>query len=187
MFGLNIICEKKEKKMLEKEYKFLVNEIPHSDNVVFMKQYYFDTKKFLGVAIKWLKLDLKQAKGIDSIRLRQCVFENETTYFLTAKSKGDLYRREYEMQIPARFATNLLKFATKFIEKSRSILTIDNLKFEFDFYYKRKDKLKVCEVEVKKDDEYKKILKILTQDLGLKVKDITFDSQYKNFNLAKEL
>lgn len=173
--------------MLEKEYKFLVNEIPHSDNVVFIKQYYFDTKKFLGVAIKWLKLDLKQAKGIDSIRLRQCVFENETMYFLTAKSKGDLCRSEYETQIPARFATNLLKFATKFIEKSRSILTIDNLKFEFDFYYKRKDKLKVCEVEVNKGDEYKKILKILTQDLGLKVKDITFDSQYKNFNLAKEL
>ena len=173
--------------MLEKEYKFLVNEIPHSDNVVFIKQYYFDTKKFLGVAIKWLKLDLKQAKGIDSIRLRQCVLENETTYFLTAKSKGNFCRQEYETQIPAHFATNLLKFANKFIEKSRNILTIDNLKFEFDFYYKRKDKLKVCEVEVNNGDEYQKILKILTQDLGLKVKDITFDNQFKNFNLAKEL
>lgn len=173
--------------MFEKEYKFLVNQIPYSENVVFIKQYYFDTEKLLEVAIKWLKLDTNQTKEIDSIRVRQCIFENETKYFLTAKSKGDFCRQEYETQIPAHLATNLLKFANKFIEKSRNILTIDNLKFEFDFYYKRKDKLKVCEVEVKNGDEYQKILKILTQDLGLKVKDITFDNQFKNFNLAKEL
>ena len=81
----------------------------------------------------------------------------------------------------------LIKHSNKSISKVRSSVTVDDLKFEFDFYFERADRLKICEIEVKNDKNYAKILKIFENYFKIQAKDVTCIKEYKNFNLAKEI
>lgn len=174
--------------MIEREYKFLVNKLPDKicDEKIYIVQYYFDIKKIIAILPNYLKLNKNQLKDIHSVRLRVSKSLETTNYILNAKTNGLFVRQEYECEISKQIAKYLLQNFSHFekIVKERNIYLIDNLKFEFDVY--KNKNLIVCEVEVEDEQKYKNILDILTNKLNLKVKDVTFDEKYKNYNLIKE-
>lgn len=174
--------------MIEREYKFLVNKLPDKicDEKIYIVQYYFDIKKIIAILPNYLKLNKNQLKDIHSVRLRVSKSLETTNYILNAKTNGLFVRQEYECEISKQIAKYLLQNFSHFekIVKERNIYLIDNLKFEFDVYQNKN--LIVCEVEVEDEQKYKNILDILTNKLNLKVKDVTFDEKYKNYNLIKE-
>ena len=174
--------------MIEREYKFLVNKLPDKicDEKIYIAQYYFDIKKIIAILPNYLKLNKNQLKDIHSVRLRVSKSLETTNYILNAKTNGLFVRQEYECEISKQIAKYLLQNFNHFgkIVKERNIYLIDNLKFEFDVY--KNKNLIVCEVEVQNEEKYKSILEILTKNLNLQVKDVTFDEKYKNYNLIKE-
>lgn len=171
--------------MEEIEYKFLVDKIPITKDKIYITQHYIQDKKMFDFACLLLKLDDRQAKTIDTVRVRQSVtFDNEI-FTLTLKTAGNYKRDEYEIQIPKDIAYKFIKHSSKVIKKIRQKIAIDDLVFEFDFYYERADKLKICEIEVKNTQKYNKILYIFENFFKIKAIDVTNNKNYKNFNLAR--
>ncbi len=173
--------------MNEIEYKFLVDSIPVTQDKTFISQFYIQDTNALSFAFKILRLSKKKSKDIDTVRVRESLSSQSKKYYLTAKTKGDFIRQEYEKEIPENIALVLIKHSNKSISKVRSSVTVDDLKFEFDFYFERADRLKICEIEVKNDKNYAKILKIFENYFKIQAKDVTCIKEYKNFNLAKEI
>lgn len=173
--------------MNEIEYKFLVDSIPVTQDKTFISQFYIQDTNALSFAFKTLRLSKKQSNAIDTVRIRESLSSQSKKYYLTAKTKGDFIRQEYEKEIPENIALALIKYTNKTIKKVRSSVTVDDLKFEFDFYFERADRLKICEIEVKNDKKYAKILKIFENYFKIQARDVTCIKEYKNFNLAKEI
>lgn len=174
--------------MSEKEYKFLVDKLPNEscDDIKHIIQYYFDITSAIKILTQCLKLNSKQIKDIHSVRLRMEKTHEKEIYILNAKSNGLFLRQEYECKISKELSQNIiknLKIIGK-IEKERYVFFNSGYKFEFDIY-KNKNFI-TCEVEVKNNENYINIIKILTKKFNLNVKDVTMDEKYKNYNLTGE-
>ena len=185
----NIMQEilKGTKCMKEMEYKFLVSSIPftYSTNMYSITQYYLDKKIVMTQICSLLLIDNETAKSIHNVRVRKCIENDIENYYLTAKTKGDFVRDEYERRITKEEALTLIQNANKMIKKIRYTIIEKKIKFEFDYYYLRKDKLKICEVEVSDKTDYNKILNILKNTFNIEFTDVTYQEQYKNYNLAQ--
>jgi adenylate cyclase len=99
--------------------------------------------------------------------------------FLTVKSGGDLAREEYEYAIPIEEARSLMRLSPySAIEKQRFRLELDGLVWEIDGYAGDNAGLWSAEVELSKAN----------QEIDLPAwlgDEITYDSRFKNKNLAK--
>ena len=173
--------------MKEMEYKFLVSSIPftYSTNMTSITQYYLDKEIVMTQICSLLLIDNETAKRIHNVRVRKCIENGIENYYLTAKTKGDFVRDEYEKRITKEEALTLIQNANKMIKKIRYTIIEKKIKFEFDYYYLRKDKLKICEVEVSDKTDYNKILNILKNTFNIEFTDVTYQEQYKNYNLAQ--
>lgn len=173
--------------MKEMEYKFLVSSIPftYSTNMSSITQYYLDKEIVMTLICSLLLIDNETAKRIHNVRVRKCIENDIENYYLTAKTKGDFVRDEYERRITKEEALTLIQNANKMIKKIRYTIIEKKIKFEFDYYYLRKDKLKICEVEVSDKTDYNKILNILKNTFNIEFTDVTYQEQYKNYNLAQ--
>ena len=171
--------------MKETEYKFIVDKIPPTKDKTYISQYYIEDKEIQHQILPLLEIEKNMWDKIETVRVRKCVSMRKETYYLTAKTGGDFTRDEYEIKIPKNLAEKFIKHSNKKIQKIRSVIWASGLKFEFDFYYTRPDKLKICEIEVQNTQNYDKILNIFENLFKIKAKDVTFDNNYKNFNLAR--
>jgi CYTH domain-containing protein len=110
-----------------------------------------------------------------TIRLRK----SNSEYFLTLKSKGLLSREEIETVIHRGVFLNDIKHAKTSIKKIRYTIEIDkDLSYEIDVY--DDFDFVTCEVEFKSEEEANGFV---TPSWCLE--DVTYDSKYKNSNLAK--
>jgi CYTH domain-containing protein len=87
-------------------------------------------------------------------------------------------RNELEYRIPLRDAKYLLSLSNLKIEKSRSVVKLDNCRWLIDFYKGKNKGIVVAEVEL--PSENSKFEKPLWAG-----KEVTFDLRYRNFSLAK--
>lgn len=177
--------------MKEIEYKFLIKSKPkcleNNNNYIKIIQYYYD-KNIYKSLLEYLKIPDKTKSKIDTLRLRIETYKDKTKYVLNAKTKGKKERFEFEKVIDEKLA-NELKNCENLgkIAKKRWKIKEKYYIFEFDEYLQSKNRLLVCEVEVtKQTDNYKKIVSILNKKFNIEFEDITYQSKYKNSNLAKE-
>ena len=177
--------------MKEIEYKFLLKskpkQIENNNNYIEIIQYYYNKNHYKNL-LDLLKVPDELKEHIDTLRLRIEHNETHTRYILNAKTKGKKERFEFEKEINEKLA-NQLKLCENIgkISKKRWKIKENDYIFEFDEYLESKTGLLVCEVEVtKQTDNYKKIISILHKKFGVEFEDITYQSKYKNSNLAKE-
>ena len=177
--------------MKEIEYKFFLIFIPkqieNNNNYIEIIQYYYNKNHYKNL-LDLLKVPDELKEHIDTLRLRIEHNATHTRYILNAKTKGKKERFEFEKEIDIKLA-NQLKLCEKIgkISKKRWKIKENDYIFEFDEYLESKTGLLVCEVEVtKQTDNYKKIVSILNKEFGIEFEDITYQSKYKNSNLAKE-
>ena len=102
-------------------------------------------------------------------------------YYLTVKGAGLLSREEFELGLTReQFERLALKAETGFIEKTRSLIPLENgLVAELDVYAGALSGLKTVEVEFESEEAAERFAAPLW--FG---REITFDSAYKNVNLA---
>jgi CYTH domain-containing protein len=136
---------------------------------VLIKQAYIEPSQGIELAKKYgQKVNFEVAES----RVRQ----KGNKYLLTLKSKGMQKRKEQEISISQETFENIYSiFEFKRVEKKRLEKVIKGLTYEFDYYLNQK--LIVVEIEIKNESELVRII-----SLG---KDVTFDKNYKNVNLAK--
>ena len=144
----------------ELEKKFLLDRLPEGlKDPVMIQQGYLFTDPF--------ELRLRK-KGA------QC--------FLTFKSEGNEERVEWEKRIPEGIFDELLtKKVGQVIKKNRYQWKKDGYLYEFDKYLGELEGLLIVEIEFQSRDEFDSFQP--PEWLG-KVIDVTFDSRYKNKNLA---
>lgn len=141
-------------------------------------------KKFLVKVIpseldKYTKNEISQAyiSTDPTIRIRK----SDTSYTLTIKGKGSIFREEFELGISEGQYKNLtLKAETPFVSKTRYIIPIENnLNAELDIYHLHLEGLYTVEVEFSTISESKTF--IPPNWFG---KDISDDNRYKNTFLS---
>lgn len=146
---------------MEIERKFLVKRLPNLNN--------------------YQKYDISQGYiSIDPVvRLRK----QDSSYYLTKKSKGSLIREEIEVEISQEVYDILLSLIqTRIIEKTRYKIPLENgLIAELDIYHNDLASLYTVEVEFKTMKEAQSF--IPPNWFG---EDITEDNRFKNNNLATE-
>lgn len=146
---------------MEIERKFLVKSLPNLNN--------------------YQKHDISQGYiSIDPVvRLRK----QDSSYYLTKKSKGSLIREEIEVEISQEVYDILLSLIqTRIIEKTRYKIPLENgLIAELDIYHNDLASLYTVEVEFKTMKEAQSF--IPPNWFG---EDITEDNRFKNNNLATE-
>jgi adenylate cyclase len=99
--------------------------------------------------------------------------------YLTVKSAGDLAREEYEYAIPIEDTRHLMRLSPYApIEKQRFELGVDGVVWEIDCYAGDNAGLWSAEVELSEANQEIKLPAWLGDD-------ITYDSRFKNKNLAK--
>ena len=107
-------------------------------------------------------------------------------YYLTIKKGEGLVREEYEEEITADIYNNILKSSddTKTIRKTRYLVDINQVVYEFDEFKDNLVGLVFLEVEFESEAKskefnmYEKFKKIV-------VKEVTQDRRYDNVNIAK--
>jgi len=160
-------------------FKFVVNKIPSGiSNKTQITQVYLDLEKTLPILEHIFNSDLSNIK---SARIRIAQKEKQSKFYLTLKSSGGFEREEKEIEITKSLAWLILKDGIKAkLSKTRYVLNKNGTILEFDEF---KNGVKLVEVEVASVDDYKKVVKILTE-IGLQFRDVTDDQNYKNENLA---
>jgi len=146
---------------MEIERKFLCSKIPD------------DLKNF-----KSHKIVQGYISSVPTIRIRK----SDDSYFLTIKSKGELSREEFELEISQKEYNNLCeKVENNFIRKYRYLIPLeDNLVAELDIYLDKLEGLTTIEVEF---DSLEKCNEFTPPDwFG---EDISYKNEYKNVNLSK--
>ena len=169
---------------IEAEYKYIVDKIPKENAVKKdIMQFYIqptrELKKLLNV-----QFDEK----ICTARVRIENLKDNQKYILTLKTDGIFKREEYEKEIDANFAKKLLKNPISFINKTRYVVNVDGIKFEFDEYKGHLKGLKTCEIEVQNNNISQfEIEKYFENYFKIKFENVTFDKKYLNSNLAKKI
>ena len=112
------------------------------------------------------------------IRIRK----EDNTYILTIKSKGSLVREEYNYQISKETYSHLLqKVDGNILTKKRFLIPLENnLIAELDIFEGNLNCLMTVEVEFKSEEDARRF--IPPNWFG---KDVTYSSNYKNYNLSK--
>lgn len=176
---LYLATENKKENSVEKEFKFVVNKIPSGiSNKTQITQVYLDLEKTLPILEHIFNSDLSNIK---SARIRIAQKEKQSKFYLTLKSSGGFEREEKEIEITKSLAWLILKDGIKAkLSKTRYVLNKNGTILEFDEF---KNGVKLVEVEVASVEDYKKVVKILTE-MGLQFSDVTDDQNYKNENLA---
>ena len=147
--------------IMEIERKFLVASLPDLNNVVFkeLKQAYLSFEP--------------------EVRIRSL---DDSLFYLSEKSTGDLSRSEIEPQIDIvsfQILTNLVQGRT--ISKTRYYVSLNNnITAELDIYHGEFKGLITVETEFKSEKEANGF--IVPNWYG---KEITYDKRYKNKNLAR--
>lgn len=146
---------------MEIERKFLVKSLPNLNN--------------------YQKHDISQ--GYISIEPVVRLRKQDSSYYLTKKSKGSLIREEIEVEISQEVYVILLSLIqTRMIEKTRYKIPLENgLIAELDIYHNDLASLYTVEVEFKTMEEAQSF--IPPNWFG---EDITEDNRFKNNNLATE-
>ncbi len=145
---------------MEIERKFLTKEIPFS-----LEQYHC------------CRISQAYISVSPTIRIRQ---SNEK-YFLTVKSKGEMARKEFEIEITQQeYAALEKKCETPAVYKTRYFIPLpQNLTAEVDVYEGHLEGLITTEVEFDTQESAKQFLP--PKWFG---EDVTFDNRYKNTNLS---
>lgn len=101
---------------------------------------------------------------------------DDSSFYLTIKSDGNLSREEFEVEIP-KWTFDFLwpKTEGRRIEKTRGEVIIEGSNFEIDIFQDRN--LVILEKEFETEEEANK--------LTLGFEDVTSNPKYKNKNLAK--
>lgn len=169
----------------EIEYKYLIYKLPDNiENKKYIEQIYFTSNDEKNELLKKL-VNLDNIDNINTFRVRK-IIDNNISYVLTLKSKGDLYRSEYECNLSENDYKYLSEEVESIIIKNRYVIkksfNNDDYTFEFDEYLNLNTDLLTVEVEVdslepkyKQDIEY-----ILSNVFKLEYKDITNEKKYKN-------
>ena len=145
---------------MEIERKFLCSKIPD------------DLENF-----KYHKITQGYISSVPTIRIRKC----DHSYFLTIKSKGEISREEFELEISEKEYNNLCeKVENNFIKKYRYLIPLEgNLVAELDIYLDKLKGLTTIEVEF---DSLEKCDEFTPPDwFG---EDISYKNEYKNVNLS---
>jgi len=106
------------------------------------------------------------------VRLRK---EGDDVYYLTVKGKGTITRDEDNLDLPKTlFAGFWPETKNKRLNKKRLVYPYEDYKIEFDMYTKRD--LIIAEIELPSIERLENVIV-----LG---KEVTYDENYDNFNLA---
>lgn len=115
------------------------------------------------------------------VRLRIERDVNDTKYYITKKQGDGLVRLEQEELITKHQFEQLSPTGKLAIVKDRYKLLVDEFLFEVDYYCNELDGLVVMEIELDNEADVVKLEKY--KELPFFIKDITYDSEYKNKNL----
>ena len=121
----------------------------------------------------------------NNIRIRKCIKDNKESYIKTIKRKiSDMSRIEEESEITKEEYTALLAFADqgrKTLPKTRYAIPYNNKVLEIDIFpFWRKQAF--LEIELESENE-----EFSLPDFINVIKEVTFESQYKNYSLAKNI
>ena len=123
-----------------------------------INQVYLSVEKNTDLIKNIFKLNASEIEKINEVRIRQQIHDANTIYYLTAKSKGDFERLEYEKVIDKDLAKHLIETSKiGSVRKNRHIIKIKDFKFEFDEYLGKYEQLKTVEVEVQDKKDYIKL------------------------------
>lgn len=118
----------------------------------------------------------------DNSRIRKIEQDGKVYYIKTVKERiSELVRREREWSISESeylMSLSLKKTGTKTIEKTRYAVKKDGFVYEIDVFDFWNDRA-FLEIELKSAEQ-----KIKIPDFVEVIKEVTFESQYKNFSLA---
>ena len=130
-------------------------------------------------------LNITQTYLLDDSRIRAIEENGETTYIKTVKKHiTELVREEREWEISEEEYFSLLKNkkqGTNTIEKTRYAVEIGGAVYEIDVFGFWNDR---AFLEIELEDENQQIE---IPDFIKVIKEVTFDSRYKNYSLAKEI
>lgn len=130
-------------------------------------------------------LNITQTYLLDDSRIRAIEENGETTYIKTVKKHiTELVREEREWEISEEEYFSLLKNkkqGTNTIEKTRYAVEIGGTVYEIDVFGFWNDR---AFLEIELEDENQQIE---IPDFIKVIKEVTFDSRYKNYSLAKEI
>lgn len=130
-------------------------------------------------------LNMTQTYLLDDSRIRAIEENGETTYIKTVKKHiTELVREEREWEISEEEYFSLLKNkkqGTNTIEKTRYAVEIGGTVYEIDVFGFWNDR---AFLEIELEDENQQIE---IPDFIKVIKEVTFDSRYKNYSLAKEI
>lgn len=181
----------------EIEYKYLINKLPFDKEELnedikkkYIEQVYFKTNDDKNELIK-KKVKLESINNISTFRVRKIKEKSEVYYVLTLKSKGELYREEYECYLNEEEYNYLSEEIESVIIKNRYVKCISynnkEYAFEFDEYLNLNTDLLTCEVEVDSTDKTLKddIEYILMNTLNIEFEDVTKEKKYKNKYLVE--
>lgn len=130
-------------------------------------------------------LNITQTYLLDDSRIRAIEENGETTYIKTVKKHiTELVREEREWEISEEEYFSLLKNkkqGTNTIEKTRYAVEIGGTVYEIDVFGFWNDR---AFLEIELEDENQQIE---IPDFIKVIKEVTFDSRYKNYSLAKDI
>jgi CYTH domain-containing protein len=144
---------------MEIERKFLVNDLPRLDNLVFDEI----------------------VQGYISFSPERRVRKRGEKYYYTEKGEGTLFREEIEREISRDEYEELFeKCSGVYLEKTRYLIPLENsLVAELDIYKGKLSHLRVVEVEFKSLEDAKKFT-----PLPWFGEEITEKTEFRNKNLA---
>ena len=153
---------------MEIERKFLVKQLPE------------ELDKYDKAEIEQCYLDFGNGDETEK-RIRRLTRGDETVYFYTEKSNGDLCREEEEYEIPSYSFDNLKELSiSETVQKTRHYIPLsESLTAELDVYKGAHEGLITVEVEFQSLEE--------SEAFSLPIwfgEEITGNAKYKNKNLA---
>lgn len=182
------------KSNLETELKFLLDSLPEFSptEIYEIEQIYLDKMSISEDFLKEIFTDYGSFDDIAEIRIRKKtnIIVSNSKYFFTVKTQGDLTRGEYESEISVdqydKFRNEIKNIGS--LTKNRYVNDINGFKYEFDEYTGTAHKgLVILEVELPNENF---VISDIVQQIGetfkiTNIKDVTYDKNYKNKNLAR--
>lgn len=175
---------------IETEYKFVVDKLPkYYDRKLEIIQQYFNKDNKKDLIIKLFNLNESEFDALNTTRVRLIKEDELIKRVITLKTKGNVSRKEYELEISEGVYNDLIKDNVLSVIKKVRYIVNKEFNFEFDEYLNLNSRLITCEVEV--DDEttnnqFGIFLKDkINKEFNINAIDVTNDYRYKNSNLHK--
>lgn len=149
------------------------------------RKFLIETSKTSPLDMPGHSLILKQGYLVNTeditVRVRTARSETDSIGYITIKrasTDGGLSRYEFETEILAEDAEELLGTCTSIIEKTRRVVPYKGHLFEVDYFHGDNDGLIIAEVELNSVDEYVEFPEWISTE-------VTGDTRYYNAHLAK--